>query len=429
MTRNAVLCWLLVVLLGGELLARPGVVKTHDGQTYEGEVDERDPAAVVIVVRGIQTRIDRSRVASITYSGDKQQELRGQLAKLGPKDVPGRVALARAAMADEQYVIARDVLEQARQIDPNNAEVVQLLETVQSQIRMQRNTGLAHEARQAPATETSTAPTQPAGDVKLLRAPEINTIKQAEARYPEDNLRIRFERNVLRRFVDYVGRDELPNFFSLNALQQANLIVQKGPPEMAQDVTILNDPPALRDYRRVIQPFIVQNCASVACHGGGGTKLHIVTPADSDAAAYTNFYTITKYVKEMPASDAAVFGGANPRLVDRQRPEQSLLVQYSLPGAISEFDHPDVRDYRPPLRSKTDPRFRQLVDWMGVSLKPVDPRYTFEPVTTQPATQAETQPAPAVAAPAQPPPPARPLAPRPAVRPVSPPPPPDGVLR
>jgi hypothetical protein len=101
----------------------------------------------------------------------------------------------------------------------------------------------------------------------------------------------------------------------------------------------------------------------------------------------------------------------------------SLLIQYSLPGSISEYDHPDLRDYHPPLRSKSDPRYRQLTDWIGSTLKAVDPRYTFEPATTAPASQAATQ---ADAAPAGPAPhaPARPAPARPV-----PPPPPPGTLR
>src|SRR5688572_28294317 len=123
MTRSHAL--LLVVICATTLLtqpaqAKPGVVRTRDGQVYEGEVDEKDPAVVVVVVKGIQTRIDRGRVAAIEYPTDsKQQALQTRLAKLGPRDAAGRVALAREAMAQQQYTIARDALEQARLIDPN----------------------------------------------------------------------------------------------------------------------------------------------------------------------------------------------------------------------------------------------------------------------------------------------------------------------
>src|SRR5215212_2570102 len=157
MTRVQGCAVLLVVLLGGTALAKPGIVRTNNGQVYEGEIDEREAASVIIVVKGIQTKIDRGQIASIEYPGDKQAELKAKLAKLDQKDVNGRIALAREAMNAQQYAFARDVLEQARQIDPNNADVVSLLDTVQSQMRLQRSTGrTAEEARSGTQTTAQT---------------------------------------------------------------------------------------------------------------------------------------------------------------------------------------------------------------------------------------------------------------------------------
>jgi hypothetical protein len=162
-------------------------------------------------------------------------------------------------------------------------------------------------------------------------------------------------------------------------------------------VTILNDPPALLQYRRVVQPYVIQNCATSACHGGNSaaTRLQFVTPSESDPATYTNFYILTKYVQPSKQGGGQVFGHGDLRLVDRQRSAQSLLIQYGMPGAMSDFDHPDVANYRPPLRGLNDPRYKQLLDWIGQSLQPVEPSYGFDFNTpaTQPATMAATQPA------------------------------------
>jgi hypothetical protein len=255
-----------------------------------------------------------------------------------------------------------------------------------------------------------------------LRPSEINAIRQAEMRPDDLGVRIRFERNVLRRAVDYIGRDHAGEFYSLNAMQQAHLILSKGPAEMRSDVMIVNDPPAMLQYRRMVQPYVVQNCATSACHGGNSavTKLQFVTPADSDAATYTNFYILTKYVQPAKQAGNQVFGHGDLRMIDRQRPAQSLLIQYGMPGTMVDFAHPDVPNYRPPLRGVNDPRYKQLLDWIGQALQPVEPSYGFDFNT--PATQPTSGPATMTANPpaTRPAPmPARPVPPRAPVPPAA----------
>src|SRR5262249_46741413 len=58
-----------VVLLSIALataLAKQGVVTTKSGQTYEGDVIER-PDGVIIIAKGIQTRVAKDDVATVTY--------------------------------------------------------------------------------------------------------------------------------------------------------------------------------------------------------------------------------------------------------------------------------------------------------------------------------------------------------------------------
>jgi hypothetical protein len=93
-------------------------------------------------------------------------------------------------------------------------------------------------------------------------------------------------------------------------------------------------------------------------------------------------------------------------MIDRQQPDRSMLLQYALPGAIAEYDHPDVPGYKPAFRGQNDPRYRQVLDWLGKTLKAQDPNYgidyvvpgstssatqpTSTPAATQPATQASS---------------------------------------
>ncbi len=138
MKRYGLFGGLLLALCASALSARQGVVKTLNGQTYEGDIDEKDPIAVTVVsAGGISTRVDRSKISSITYA-DNVEGLSQQLAKLGPKDVAGRMALAKQAMTAQQYTVARDAVEQVLAIDPNNADAVAMESTIQSQLRLDR---------------------------------------------------------------------------------------------------------------------------------------------------------------------------------------------------------------------------------------------------------------------------------------------------
>src|SRR3954471_22356898 len=118
--------WLLAVIgisaAGANVaFARPGVIRTVDGQTYDGEIDDKkDPEALIVTVRGITTRIERARVASVQYpTAGAQQNFSDRLAHLPAKDVRGRLALAREAFNAHDYPTARAAVDQAIAIDPN----------------------------------------------------------------------------------------------------------------------------------------------------------------------------------------------------------------------------------------------------------------------------------------------------------------------
>jgi hypothetical protein len=123
----------------------------------------------------------------------------------------------------------------------------------------------------------------------------------------------------------------------------------------------------------------------------GAAKFHLVTPAESELAGYTNFYILQNYTKAVKA-DSGVFGKGDLRMIDRQQPERSILLQYALPGAIAEYDHPDVNGYRPAVRGLNDPRYHQILDWIGSSLKAEDPNYGID-YPVQGSTSAASQPA------------------------------------
>jgi hypothetical protein len=428
--RAALVAWLLCACAASVALGRPGVLVTRQGQTLTGDITEREQTYVVNI-RGIDTIIQRGDVQSIEYIADLEKQFRDRLAKLGPKDAKGRIDLARWAFDHDHYDLSREALEAARAIEPNNPDATRMLETVQSQIRLER----ARQARPAtgetprnppttgPTHATAGAATGPATTARhLLTAEDINSIKQLEINPKVDaQLKFTFMNDVRKRFVQQENLNPA-SFAQLRPQEQALRILEYGTPEMKRDVRVMSHPASMLDFHRLVQPLVLQNCATSNCHGGnagGAGGLFLFSPADNDSVSYTNFYILQAYQRP-GAEKPGVFGAGEERMIDRPMPRKSLLINYAMPPTMAEFDHPDVRGYRPALRNRDDPNYTRVLDWIEFALVPTrdasDYGIVYEPPgRPRSATRAATQPAGAA------PPTTQPDAPAPATQPAQPP--------
>jgi hypothetical protein len=151
-------------------------------------------------------------------------------------------------------------------------------------------------------------------------------------------------------------------------------------PEWRNDVRIMSDPASIVAFKQRVQPAIMQGCASAGCHSGstGGSFVLLENPT-TDAVAYTNFYILTSYVKQI---DKRKIG-----MIERTTPQQSLLLQYGLPLENADPKHPPVAGYRGIYRIPSDPRFQLVARWLGESLTVPAPDYSaikYEPPKNEP---------------------------------------------
>ncbi len=390
MRRNASLRVTLLVATAAIVvvasIARPdeAIVKTKDNNTYQGDVSESGPNYIVKSHGGVETAIPKVDVASVEHVSNYVDEYQARLSRLDPKDVAGRIALARDAFDQRQYDLARSTLEQALAIDPNSREATDLLGVVQTQIRLER-AKLENPPPVAPATRPQVV-AAPATDRRLLTAADIEAIRRAELQPSDTSVRIRFDSNdVKKRFAD---SQNVPfvEFSTLQPVEQAILILDRGDDTMRDKVHILTDPQSILEFRRQIQPLVLQNCATNACHGGPtAAGLYLLNNADNDAVTYTNFFILQNYRKRIDAG-SGVFSGNMKRLIMRGHGEQSLLANYGLPTNIAEFDHPLVggKPVQPTFRNKLDPRYVMVVEWMNNSLKNIDQDYGIHYVPPSP---------------------------------------------
>jgi hypothetical protein len=374
-------------LVTSSLFAKQGVVQTRTGQVYDGEVDDRAGADVVTVtVRGIATQIPRADVQSITYGRGLDAEYKERLAKLDAKDFKGRMDLARWAFSQKRYDLARDAADKALAIDPNSSEATNFLTLVQSQQRMERGRELA--ATNPSATEprdraATTRGAQP--DWALLSDLDINRIRQEELRNGDVRVRFQFRNDVERRFLAANRDFTFVDWRAMTPLQRAINILDRGDPQLRDDVVLASEPVAVQEYRRLIQPLVQGSCATAACHGGmSAGPLVLNTSADvNDAAAYTNFYILNQYALSQRAAgdQQGVFGGGaiERRMIDRTRAEDSLLLQYGLPRNLARAPHPDVQGFRPAYpRGREDTKYQAVARWIGTTLAPVNPNYGID---------------------------------------------------
>lgn len=380
--------WLIAVaaagwIIAGVVMARQGIVVTRDGTKYQGDITEKSDS-INVTIHDVETSLPRSQVDSITYTDSFDTEFANRMAKLGPKDVDGRLQVARWALDQQQYSKAREAVDSAQQIDPNSREAADLQNLITSQIRLESSKA---------GPDTTPPPPTPVGavDRRYLSPDDVNLIRQLELQ-PSDKLTVRFENGVDHRFVQYANL-QYTQFNALKPVDKALKIINDGDPTMGADVRILGDPMSLRIYRQSIEPVILNGCAASACHGSTkGGNFILFSPATSDQITYTNFYILTQYQKKVTVPNAGVFDSPIRYMIDRGHGARSLLAQYGLPASISDQDHPTVAGYNGIFRNTLDPKYKQLVDWMDNSLKNVAPDYRIHYQLPGAATQPTTRP-------------------------------------
>jgi tetratricopeptide (TPR) repeat protein len=367
------------------MLGAQGVLRTVTGQAIEGDIEERRED-IVVTRKGMQQHIARNQVASINYLTTIAKELHDDLAKLPPEDWAGRVTLSRRAFDAGEYALARDLAQQALDINPNSREAVDMIDLARRQAVL--------ELRAASATRPAT---QPREALHLLDDQEINVIRQFEVQDSDRRVRIKFLNDVKKRFASLPQRGR--SFYELSNFQQAIAIINEGDLQMRRDVVIADDPMALREFKS-LQRQILAGCGTVGCHApGSGIGVVLFPMSENEAATYTNFYILSTYWRETNAGGDGAFGnsGTHYRMIDRQNPAQSLLLQYALPQAVADVPHPKAPGFRPMIQNRNDAMYNRVATWIGQTLRPVEPTYNLDyipPVKPRPTSQpAATQPA------------------------------------
>ncbi len=227
------------------------------------------------------------------------------------------------------------------------------------------------------STATTTATTH---NSKTLTALQVSTIRLMESPTSGDAAPSRgaFRRAVLERITGPPSTSKSPMSMTRRRTRTAAFVNPRNFPAVAQEIrdstnfkfieqiSVTNDPPNMNAFNTMVHPYVLQNCATAECHGGdkgGNFKLVTTTQLPTPEIKYTNFFLMCNYN-----------GPNGAHMIDRDEPDNSLLLQYSLPYKTSKSPHPKMDIGK--IGTSGDARYRQISDWIRNLASPM-PNYNI----------------------------------------------------
>jgi hypothetical protein len=337
-------------LAGARVLGKPGVVVTDEGRELRGDVSESE-GEVRIVDKGITRILPRDRVKEIRYKPSIDAMYQEKAAALADDDVDGHYKLAEWCREQERYdLVLREVIKVLQEAPSH--ENARLLYTV-------ARTKLRKTERQPETAERGDAE---AG--ALLSEEDIQKLRRAEFRIdrPEPGVRVTFGRNTINEFLAAMSGDPLFRtdgdrraFREASSSRKLQLILRMEEEKFADQVYIVDDPYVFREFKRRVMPLVGHTCGTSGCHGGESAEAFRLyrNPRLSTSVLYTDFLVLDSVEAK------------NGWMIDRDKPEESLLLEYGLPAQDAAKQHPNTANpIKPIFRNKRDPRYVAIRDWV-----------------------------------------------------------------
>ena len=346
------------------------VTTTPDGKSYE-----------IRLKSGGQIKISKDQVLSIESVVSQSQDYQGRLAKIDPNSPDERFALAEWAAANGLLDEALEQLQEALKLNKDHIRSTLLLRQVERRIaRRQDGGGVTQVGPTTGRGDTAYTPDAVELDWNwLIDKADISRIRLEELR-TTDRVGVKFQNNVLNRFIDAQTaqgrRDFLQPGFAKKFRSKPNvakvfyILKNIGINDTAtkDDLVINRDPQFMVDFKKDVWPFVAQYCASTKCHGGseplGGLKL-FKYKLRNERMDYTNYLILDTF--ELP-------GGR--KMINRNDPENSLLLQYGLPLETARFKHP--ADMPVIFSSREAANFKRVLAWIGSLKRPLHPNYRIK---------------------------------------------------
>ena len=277
-----------------------------------------------------------------------EEQYRERLEKIDPKDPEAHFQLARWAERADLLTIAKKELETALKLKPDYESAALLLKQVEEKLKKRGDNG---DEVKPPLTK-----------VPLVEDEDIYRIRLEELR-KGDVVSVQFRNDVVERFISAMagrGAFKTPDadrqFRRLSNVSKALYMLDQRPDDVAMkdDILVKSDPGFMKDFRAQAWPIVRNFCATTNCHGGGTPKGGLIffnVGAGNERADYTNFVIL----------DGVMVRGR--RLIDRNNPEESLLLNFTLPEEQARYKHP--RKISPAFRQgRSSANYKRVLKWI-----------------------------------------------------------------
>ncbi len=368
----------LILFLSSSLaMAKPQTIKFRNGGELTGEIKRTDAGYQVTSASGGTVVIPFEDVDKIIDANATMQDYLKQVEQAKPSTADEHYAMAEWAFDRGLFEAARTELEATLAIQKDHLKALLLLRRVDSALASK-----AISATQAVAATKGVSGTlSPDLEKLLVSDTDIAHIRIQELR-KDDVVPIEFRNGVRERFMKAMrGREEFQNpqadvkFLAMRPVDQALRIREQfGDQQNAwswlNDIVIKADPKFMVEFRNKVWPVVSQNCATAECHGGekanGGYRLFNYA-IKNDRLDYTNFVILD-----------GVLTKSGHRLVDRDRNEDSLILQFGLPSDQAKFRHPKPLPFPYVFASRDVPTYVAILNWLGTLKAPPHPDYALK---------------------------------------------------
>ncbi|MEW6253015.1 MAG: hypothetical protein AB1716_20445 [Planctomycetota bacterium] len=234
------------------------------------------------------------------------------------------------------------------------------------------------DASDEPPLEGPELPTAP-----LLAELDIQRLKMLELRLdgPAEPVRVRFKRRPRQRelaleVLESARRrsDFRPEFAEVLQRglphEKLQVIVRLTGAKHADRVVIEGDPAVFEGFRRRVLPLVNRSCGRAGCHAGRSAQVFRFPQGFSSNEAYA--YTAFVLLDQMETEHGPV--------LERDSPEESVLLNYFLPAHRNPRPHPAVRRGRaftPVVYSPDERLYQNVLSWVS-TLRTPRPAYGLE---------------------------------------------------
>ncbi|MEM1212417.1 MAG: hypothetical protein AAGI68_08985 [Planctomycetota bacterium] len=324
-----------------------------------------------------------------------EREFKEKREALEDDNIDGRYQLAFDMYRRDELQIALSELKDLESRAPEDGRMPRLIRLIERRLARNAQDAPPNDAPAAnPDQDAAAQPAAPQQEFtgRLIGEPVYLDEKQrnllAVYELPSDLAKaqptIRISATTMREvFSNYADRAEVPRgrqaqaaFLREPGWKQLDLLFQLRAREYYGEARVLREPEALRTFRSRINRRYV--AGYFRRHFGSGQlplHLYLKNPGDQ-REAYTNFYILSQYSYD-----------GRP-LINRDSPEDSLLLQWGLPRDAARFPAPLVENWEPYFNGIEDRRYTELVEWVRSLFVPeptygiqyVAPRYDVAPV-------------------------------------------------